>query len=222
MLDNTKREEIYRLRHQGFSYAEIASLLHISKTTVARLCAPHAWSQKIMYTNRRRAARDNRVRITVLNSARKNQLNKAYAAAQKTARIEFEHFLHSPLFMLGLGIYMAEGDTRSQHYIRLSTRHIHHHVLFIQFAERFLGVDRRQIKFWLHVTVSTSPRVAEGVWARALTIPQTQFSKTQVQNPIKKQGTDRLHSGTGNTIIGDAQLKEKLKVWLLRAEKIKK
>jgi hypothetical protein len=57
----------------------------------------------------------------------------------------------------------------------------------------------------------------ERKWGRKLNVPVSQFGKTQTIKTATKKKT--LHSGVGNTIIGNTVLKYKLNRWIELAAK---
>lgn len=206
-----------QLRKRGFTYREIAKIAEVSVSTVSVWFSRETWSQAITEDNQKRAARENRKRISLLNKARSNQYKKLYAEAERSAVIEYKHYKNSPLFIAGLMLYIGEGDNSDNHLTRIANARPDVHRIFIKFVEAYLGVPREKIRFWLLLYPDLSPQKCSRYWAGTLKLPISQFHKYQVIEGRSKKRT--LHYGVGNTIIGGTVLKKKLLKWIDLASK---
>jgi predicted transcriptional regulator/DNA-binding transcriptional MerR regulator len=205
-------EQAVELRKRGFTYDEIAKIVGISKSTVSSWISRETWSVAIKSDNQKRAAKGNKKRISLLNKARGNQNKKLYAEAERSAKTEFKHYTHNPLFIAGVALYMADGDRKDEHLIRIAGGRKDVHRIFIKFAQEYLGVPREKIRFWLSLDLDSSPEKTSKAWSKALRIPLSQFHKYQVVGGRTKKRT--LHDGVGNTIIGSKIYKKKLMKWI--------
>lgn len=212
MSKKLEKEQALNLRKRGFTYQEIAKYTNVSVSTISLWLKNEAWSHKITEDNQKRAARDNRKRISLLNTARGNQYKKLYAEAERSAITEFKHYKTNPLFIAGLMLYVGEGDNGDSRLIRLANTKMDIHRIFIAFLEAFLGVPREKIRFWVLLYPDLDPQKCSRAWADALKLPLSQFHKYQV---IQGKSTKRvLQYGVGNTIIGSAVMKKKLMKWI--------
>ena len=210
-------EQAVELRKRSFSYEEIAHITGVSKSTVSLWLSRETWSKRITEDNIKRAAKENKKRISLLNTARGNQFKKLYAEAERSATIEYKHYKHNPLFTAGLMLYVAQGDMQSGVPIRLTGSKKDIHRIFIRFTHEYLGVPREKIRFWLLLYPDLKPGVCTRAWATTLKLPLPQFHKHQI---IEKRSTVRtLHDGVGNTIIGGTVSKRKLLMWIKLALK---
>ena len=198
------------LRRRGFTYAEIAKIAGVSKSTVSNWLSRETWSENIKTSNQKRAARENSKRISLLNKARGNQYKKLYTEAERSATTEFKHYKNSPLFIAGLMVYVSAGDAASNT-IRLSVTNTDMHRIFIGFVCEFLGVPREKVRFWLLFYPTHTPLVCAKHWSKEIKIPLSQFHRYQI---IETSTKTTLHFGVGNTIIGGAVLKKKLMKWI--------
>ena len=210
-----KYAQAMQFRKRGFTYSEIAKICDVSKGTVSNWLAQESFSKQITKDNSARAARDNQKRILLLNKAKKAERAIRYAEAIKSAETEFKHYKTNPLFIAGLSMYIADGDCSKSSQIRLSTKSETVHAVFIKFCIEYLGVEKKEIKFWLLLSGKTSMEKAMRHWSRRINLPFTRFGKTQFVNPNSRP----LHNGTGNTIIGNTVLKRKLVRWTELAAK---
>lgn len=200
------------LRKRGFTYGEIAKTVDVSKSTVSKWFSGNAWSQMVAQSNAKRAANENSKRISLLNTARSNQYKKMYAEAERTAGTEYRHYRSNPLFTAALMLYYTKGDMKHDGRVRLTTSNIEAHRIFIRFVNEFLGVPRKNIRFWLLLYSVHDPRSCSKHWSVKTGLSLTQFHKYQVVP--NKSTKEALRFGVGNTIIGDTLMKRKLIKWI--------
>jgi transcriptional regulator with XRE-family HTH domain len=207
-----EKEQAIALRKRGFTLREIARYTNVSVSTLSLWFKEEPWSKRITEDNQKRARKENSKRISLLNTVRGNQYKKLYAEAERSAVTEFKHYKANPLFIAGLTLYLAHGDTKNERIIRMSSTKIEIQRIFIKFATEFLGVPREKLRFWLYISPLHDPKLVSMAWSQALKIPISQFHKYQV---IHGKSTKRvLQYGVGNTIIGSAVLKRKLMKWI--------
>lgn len=210
-------EQAVQLRKRGFTLNEIAKIVDVSKSTVSLWLSRETWSKSITESNQKRASKDNRKRILLLNKARGNQYRKLYTEAERSAVTEFKHYKHNPLFIAGLMLYVSEGDSSDNHLIRITSSRFDIHRIFIKFVLEYLGVPKEKIRFWLLLYHDLDEERCMKVWSRKLGLSIVQFHKNQVIQSRSKKET--LHYGVGNTIIGGTVLKKKLLKWIQVASK---
>lgn len=210
-------EQAKELRKRGFTYEEIAKIVDVSKSTVSTWFSHETWSTVIALDNKNRAGKENSKRISLLNTARANQMKKQKIASEQSAVTEFKHYKQNPLFVAGIMIYGSIGDRSLDGPIRITSTQKEIHALFMRFLQEYLGVSKEKLRFWLvlypdHIPVSVSQK-----WSRTLHFPVARFHKYQIIE--KKSNKQTLHDGVGNTIIGGTILKQKLLKWVELASK---
>jgi predicted transcriptional regulator len=210
-------EHAKELRKRGFTYVEIAKIVDVSKSTISLWFSRETWSKSITESNKKRSAKENSKRISLLNTARGNQYKKLYAEAERSAVTEFKHYKNNPLFIAGLMLYVSNGDATNTQLIRVTSSKSEIHRIFITFAHEYLGVSREKIRFWLLFYPDLDPQKCSLYWSKKLKIPLLQFHKHQVIDGRSTKST--LHFGVGNTIIGGTVLKRKLMKWIELAVK---
>jgi len=212
MRKKAQFEQAVQFRKRGFTYVEIAKIVGVSKSTVSLWFSRETWSSSISQSNKKRASKENSKRISLLNKARSNQNKKLYVEAKRSAMTEYKHYMHNPLFVAGIMLYMGAGDIQDPHKIRISSHDSNVHRIFHTFAEEFLGVSRENIRFWVLLYPYMSPNKCLQKWSKSLKLPLTQFHKHQISKI--SSNTSVLHDGVGNTIIGSTVLKHKLLTWI--------
>lgn len=212
-----KYEQAILFRKRGFTLDEIAKICDVSKSTVSKWLKNKPFSASVTKQNKRRAGQENAKRLKLVNKARGNERATRYTEAVRSAETEFKHYKKDPLFMAGLMIYVVDGDTSQKLKIRLSSKRIDAHRVFIRFATEYLGIEKTKLHFWILLYQGVDETVAMKKWHTATTIPYSQFYKNQVIRSSKKPSA--LHHGVGNTIIGSTVLKQKLDRWMELAVK---
>ena len=205
-------EQAKELRKRGFTYAEIAKIVDVSKSTISLWFSRETWSISVSSDNKRRANKENSKRISLLNTARGTQYKKSYAEAERSAVIEFKHYKDSPLFIAGLMLYVSDGDVVNPQLIRITSTKPDIHRIFITFASEYLGVPKEKIRFWMLLYPDLNPEKCSLFWSKKVKVPLSQFHKYQVLEGgnIKKT----THFGVGNTLIGSTIHKRKLLKWI--------
>jgi predicted transcriptional regulator len=207
-----KYEEALQFRKRGFTYSEIAKIVGVSKSTVSTWFAKKAFSKKVRDENARKAARDNVKRMGLLNKTRAGERKTRYADALRSAETEFKHYKKDPLFMAGLMAYVSLGDMKHPSRIRLTSSKIMPHRFFIAFTETYLGISKKDIRFWLLLPSLKSEKRDLAHWSKKLSLPLSSFYPSQMLGGSQK--VSQLQHGTGNTIIGNTVLKLRLLRWI--------
>lgn len=204
-------EQAISFRKRGFSYAEIAKICAVSRSTVHAWLSGQEFSQAVSVANKKRAAAQNRERIRLINKARVNERASQYDAVVRLAETEFKHYVHSPLFVAGLMLYSSEGDIQHPRLIRLANSRPELHAVFMRFMTEFMGVERKQVRFWLLLYPDLDETACMKHWMKKVGLSAAQFHKNQYVEGRSRKPT--LHFGVGNTIIGSVLLKKKLTRW---------
>lgn len=222
MVRNTETyEQAMALRKRGFTLEEVAKYCAISKSTASEWLKNKAFSSHVTIQNKKRAGVENAKRLKLINKARGVERVKRYQEALKNAETEFMHYQKDPLFIAGVMLYLAEGDTKHPGSIRVTNSKMDVHRIFIKFALAYLGVEKTKIHFWLLLYPEHNEEKCMKKWHKTIGLPYTQFYKNQVIQGNLSKST--LHYGAGNTIIGSTVLKQKLTRWIeLTAKKLDK
>jgi transcriptional regulator with XRE-family HTH domain len=205
-------EQAIAFRKRGFTYTEIAKICGVSRGTVSNWLAKEDFSIQVATSNKAKAAKDNKFRIALVNKARNAERANKYRDMLASAETEYKHYKTHPLFTAGLMIYLASGDTKDVHVVRLSTSKIELQQVFIRFVVEYLGVDIKALHFWLLLYPGHDEVACMKHWSKKTGLSVSQFGRNQV---VPGQNNKRtLQFGVGNTIIGSTLLKKKLNRWL--------
>lgn len=208
------KEKAFELRKQGKSYKAIKEELGISKSTLSDWFRDIPWSRHLKVSNT--AYTRSADHIALMHKARRNQLDTLYKDAEQEAVVSYETFKKEPLFWAGLMAYAGEGDKRTKHLVRITNTEFYIHTIFIHFAEKYLGVDRENIKCCLILYPDNNMSLCKEMWSNILKIKRENFHKTQIIEGKEKM--KRLQYGIGMSIISNTVLKKKLLIWLSLAQ----
>lgn len=202
----------FELRRLGKTYREIEQLLGVSRSTLCEWFKDQEWSKHIKKSNTETQIKISTEHLKKLNEGRSLMLESKYKKVEEDAIKEFEIYKNDPLFMAGLMLYAGEGDKMSRNLTRLSNSEFYLHLIFIRFSEKFLGVGREKIKFWLLLYPDHNIEENIEIWSEKLGISKLNFYKSQVI--LGRSKSRKLQYGVGNSIISSTSLKKKMLRWL--------
>jgi len=215
------KEEAYEqailFRKRGFTYAEIARICNVSRGTVSNWLQHEEFSKRIASENKKRAVVENTKRLASINKARTTERKRQYADVVRSAQTEYRHYQHNPLFVAGLTLYLAQGDTTDSGTIRLTDSRMELHKFFMRFLSEYMAVDKQSVRFWLLLYPDHDEVACMKHWCKKTTLSPAQFYKNQyIQSRSQKKS---IHHGVGNTVVASVLLKKKLLVWVSLLQK---
>lgn len=210
-------KQAYFYRQRGFTYAEIAKLCDVSRSTLSNWFAKESFSKRVAEENMAKAVTQNTKRLASINKARRSERQKQYQAAVKAATVEYQHYRKDPLFIAGLMLYVSEGDNKDKTKIRFANSRPELHSILHLFLKTYFGVDKSSLKFWLLLYPDLKETVCKKHWQKKLKLSPAHFYKSQVINGKSHKRT--LQYGVGNTIISSTLMKHKLNRWIELAQK---
>lgn len=201
-----------QLRRQDKSYGQISRSLGVPKSTLAAWFRYDRLSQKTKRLLVKRAREKSRQTIKKLVASNKIRWEQWREKAREEARQTFSSLIKNSLFVSGLMLYWAEGDSKVWNPFRLTNTDPR----MIALYTRFLVVSLKIPKETIRPTVILYPDLNEErcirFWSKTIGVPKSQFYKTQF---IKgHHPTRRLAHGICMITCGNRQLKEKVIVWI--------
>ncbi len=199
----TIREQVFKLREDGYSYNFISEKIGISKSTLS------GWLSGVPYTpNKETIARIGKARAASGEWKAKRKL-ESFEQAARAAKNEIGKITKRDLFMLGIGIYIGEGAKTNDH-----IRVINADPKIIKFAvgwfEKVCGLSRENFRIRLHLYPDNNIEQCIKFWSGASGIPMNQFQKTHIDirenKKIFKKG--KLPHGTAHLSIRSNGKKE--------------
>jgi len=159
------------------SYSQIKSKLKVSKSSLSLWLSPYPLSDE-----RIRELRDiNPQRIENYRNtmARKRQLK--FDIAFEKASKNIGHLSQRDLFILGFALYWAEGAKTKRSTLYIANTDPFMLKVYMKWL-KLIGVDKKQLKFKLHIYRDMDEKKAIYFWVKTLGIESSQFRKTYIKN----------------------------------------
>ena len=201
-----------KFRRQGKSYNEINKLLGIPKGTLASWFKNNKESQKIKLalSGKSNKVVAKRIRIFVKNN--KERWEKIRSDARDEAKKEFKILSKNPLFVAGVMLYWAEGDSVLKNPLRFTNTSASMISLYVKFLINVLSIPKEDLRANIILYKDLADRKNIDFWSKTSTIPKNQFYKTQYIQGRHK--TRRLINGICMIIYSKRIIKEKMIIWI--------
>jgi hypothetical protein len=206
------KEEAFRLRREGNSYAAIRAKLKIPLATLSDWFRDVDWSNNVRARLTETAKKESAVRIKELGRVRGEHLKRVYEEAREEARQELEVLKYNPLFISGMMLYWGEGDKVSPHLVRLSNSDPELIQFYVGFLQKACRIPENKIKASLLIYPDIEEVANRRFWAFATGLPLGNFTKSVLIQG--RHETKRLRYGVCNIVISSAYFKVKMLTWL--------
>lgn len=172
-----EKNKAIELRHRGMSYKDILSVLDVSKSSLSLWLKdlPLTQEEKILLKHRK-DSNISRGRIKSATANRRNRLlreKEQFLLAQK----EFDVFKIDTLFLLGVGLYWAEGSKRDNTF-QFTNSDPEMISFMIRWCTKYLGISTQFIVCHLYLHQPYAHEHCEEYWAKTSGIPLANFRKT--------------------------------------------
>lgn len=202
----------FKLRKQNKSYTEISKELNIPKSTLSDWFSKNLESQKIKSHLTEKNSRASADRMYAMSRANMIRWEIWREKAREEARTQFDKLFRTPLFITGITMYWAEGDSKAPNPCRFTNTDPRMISLYKRFLVEVLNIPITNLRITMILYNDLSLTKCMDFWSQLIGVPISQFYKTQF---IKgKHPTKRLSNGICMITCGNRQLKEKLLVWI--------
>lgn len=192
MTKTSEKEYAIKLRKAGYSYNLIVEKVSVSKSTLS------LWLAQIPYTpNNTVVKRIGNARAAVTKVKHEQKL-ASYREAECLAKNDIVSITNRDLFILGLALYIGEGqkgDTVG--IINADPRII---IKAIQWLQNYYGVPKENLTLAIHLYSDNNRSASLQYWSEQTGIPLSQFGKTQIDLRTNKKVSKRgkLPHGTAH------------------------
>jgi hypothetical protein len=191
------------MRKAGYSYNLIAEKVDVSKSTLS------IWLAQIPYTpNEEVIKRVGKARSAASETKHKQKL-ASYKLAKDLAINDVGKYTKRDLFILGLALYIGEGEKNDNvGIINADPRIIKKTIVWLQ---KFYNVPKENFTLAIHLYPDNNRRTSLEYWSKQTGIPLKQFGKTQVDRRQNKSlgKRSKLPHGTAHLRVrafGNKQL----------------
>ena len=199
-----EREKAQALRRQGMTFREIRKIIPVSKSSLS------LWLRFLPLSEEEAKQLEDRAKRNVDSGSERAALSnrtkriKREDLAEAEARVIYDKYKDDPFFVLGIGLYWAEGSKRTTAFSFVNSDPSM--VLFmINWLYRYFSVQKNEISLRVQSHEDFKEENYELFWSEYVGIPLGQFKKTSYKinrhgifkkNPIYK-GCVRLEIGGG-------------------------
>ncbi len=170
-------ELVLELRKKGLTYRQILEKVPVSKSSVSLWLKDSVLTEAEMrLLKRRKDSSISRGRIRAATSLRQARLERDKQILEE-ARKEFDQNKKDAFFILGIGLYWAEGSKRSPAFGFMNSDSEMAR-LMINWIREYLRPAEDEIRMRVYTHKSFAHEKHEEVWAKLLTIPLNRFGKT--------------------------------------------
>lgn len=207
---NTIREQVFKLRKEGYSYGHISEKTGVTKSTLS------GWLSGVPYKpNKEMIEKIGKARAAS-GQAKSKQKIESIHEAQLEAINDIGIMTKRDLFMLGIGLYIGEG-TKTHNIVRIINADPKIIKLAIKWFEDVCGLQKENFRIRIHLYPDTNIKECLKFWSEVSGIPMNQFYKSQIDirtgKKIFKKG--KLPYGTAHLSI-KSNGKKKFGVFLSR------
>lgn len=172
-----ERDQVIALRKKGYSYREILKEVPVSKSSISLWLkdSPLTDVEKKILSSRRNAD-ISRWRLRAAAS-RRVKWEKVNQELYQVSKEEFDRYVGSPFFQLGLALYWAEGAKRNTSFA-FTNSDVEMVRIMIRWMETFLGVSKEDMHPRLYLHKPYAHENCEEYWAKFTGLPLSSFRKT--------------------------------------------
>jgi hypothetical protein len=176
----TLKEKAIKYRRQGYSYGIISKKLRVAKSTL------NNWLKEIPYSPNKRTLE--RIRLALAKSAKiiHNKKLAKIEIIKKGARKELGRITRKDLWLLGIGLYIGEGNKLSKESVRLINSNTETIKLAMRWFREIFGLKDKNFSLSVHLYPDNNINLAKNYWSKITGIPKVQFGKTQIDQRTNK------------------------------------
>ncbi len=180
----TLREQALVLRKRGYSYGMIANKLGLAKSTLSN------WLQKVPFTpNKEVLRRIGEARMKMAATKRKQMMDNIQAM-KKLARKDIGKLSKRDLFLLGVGLYLGDGEKTYE-----NVRIINSDPEIIRVAAKWFrnvcGLKTKNFRPRVYLYPDTDIQKTIAYWSKILKVPKNQFMKVQIDRRTNKSDSKK-------------------------------
>lgn len=186
------RERALTLRQEGYSYNLIAEKLSVSKSTLS------VWLAQVPYTPNEDVVRRIGKARAAMTKAKQEQKLASFSEAAVLAKEDVGNLKKRDLFMVGLALYIGEGEKNENvGIINADPRII---LTTMRWLQKCYGVPQENFTLAIHLYSDNNRAASLRYWSEKTNIPLSRFGKTQVDlRPNKKDSKrGKLPHGTAH------------------------
>lgn len=190
------REKAIKLRkEERLSYSEIKERLDVAKSTLSYWLRDYPLTEEEIKKRQRQGWENAKAgRERYRNTMRKKKKKKQQAVYERYEKM-FADLSDREFLVAGLMLYLGEGTKKKEATVSIINTDFSILNLFIAWMEKFLDVNRKDIKAHLHLYENMDIKEEKRFWQDALDFDESQFYKPSIrklqENSFSYQDTSR-------------------------------
>lgn len=179
-------KEAIRLRKEGYSYSIIKKRLGVSKSTLSN------WLSRIPFVPNKEVIQ--KTGMARLKSAlwKHQQKINSFEKAKKEAMKEVGLLSKRDLFMLGIGLYLGEGEKKYEN-IKIVNSNPDIIRLAIKWLCTVCKISKENLRALIHLYPDNNVQESLIFWSKTTSLPLSQFYKTTID--ARKDKTSKKKGG---------------------------
>lgn len=206
------KEKATEMRKLGKSYREIYEELRIPVSTLSDWFNKEEWSSKIRAHLATMSQEKSTARIVGLGKIRGEHLARAYEAARKEARKEFDLLKYDPLFISGIMLYWGEGTKNPKQGVKLTNSDPKMIKFYVEFLRKSCRIPIEKIKAYVLIYPDIEEKTGRAYWSKMSGLPWENFTKSIVIQG--RHATRRLGWGVCTVSVSSNYFKQKILEWM--------
>ncbi len=212
-MNSQLRENAIKLRKErNLSYSEIRRRLNVPKSTLSYWLRDFPLTEERILELRRRGWKKGEVGRERFRATMKRKKKLKEQEIYNKYQEKFKNFPKEAFFMAGLALYLGEGSKRDYSRVVLTNTNPKIIRFFIQWLEEFFGVQKDELKVFLHLYENMDLMREKNFWKGELGLKEEQFYKLYIQK-LKKASFSYKESfchGTCSIYLGGVGIKREI------------
>lgn len=167
------------------SYSAIQKELDVPKSTLSGWLCDYPLSEERILELRRQGWKSGEASRERFRNTMRKKRDAYFQKLYKTEKQKIQKFNSDSRYTAGLALYAAEGAKKDLYRISLANTDSTIILFFIKWLTEFLEIDKKELKFQLHLYKNMDIAKEVKFWKDSLEIGDDQLYKTQIRNLTK-------------------------------------
>lgn len=198
-----------KMRRRGASYGDIRAKISVSKGTLS------TWLKDIELspTQIKTLLKGREVSRYAAGEKRKTERKIKTKKLVELAKKEFVEMIKSPLFLIGLSLYWAEGDKHKQERVKFTNSDAVLIAIMMRWFREICHVPENKFRIALHIHNIHVTKDVKTYWSALTGIPINQFQKVYIKPSSLKYRRNILYNGTCAIVVHNKDLFRRITGW---------
>ncbi len=211
MNKNKLKETSIQLRKQGKSYRDIQKQLNVAKSTL------NYWLKNVSLSNKHKARLHKNWKNALIKARRKASIAHRENRLSRINKIneDVKEFINSinltnqQLEIFLAGLYLGDGF-KTGHRIALGSSNPKILLTFTTLLRKLYNVDNSKLRASIYARADQNEARLKDYWSKLLSIPFSQFNKTQFDQRTRKTKTHQKYKGVCSVVYCSTDLQRRI------------